>query len=89
MAEGGITVLHLDGSPGTYAETPAIPILTTDFTISVWIKLVEFPRSHQAIYGDWSSNASFAFAVYRKGQLCAIAKRRPPATDHVFLICKE
>nr|XP_058970039.1 uncharacterized protein LOC131796463 [Pocillopora verrucosa] len=87
VSEDNITALYLDGSPLTYAVMPAIPILTTGFGISVWIKLLKYPNSFQPIYGDWSSNASFALSVNEDGRLCTEAKRQAPATGNVFSIC--
>lgn len=87
VAEGNITAPYLDGSPLTYAVTPAIPILITGFTISVWIKLLKYPKSFQPIYGDWSSNASLALPGNEDGRLCTEAKRQAPATDNVFSTC--
>ena len=87
VSEDNITALYLDGSPLTYAVMPAIPILTTGFGISVWIKLLKYPNSFQPIYGDWSSNASFALSVNEDGRLCTEAKRQAPDTGNVFSIC--
>lgn len=50
----------------------------------MWIKLLKYPKSFQPIYGDWSSNASFALSVNEDGRLCTEAKRQAPATDNVF-----
>ena len=68
--QDGRTVLYLDGSRGTYAETPAIPIHTTNLTIAVWIKLMQY-SGVQTIYGDWSSPHSFRFCIETNGRLCS------------------
>ena len=54
------TVLFLNGSPGTFAETPAFPTHSKNLTIAVWIKLMT--HSNQPVYGDWS--APFSFRLY-------------------------
>ncbi|XP_078344938.1 uncharacterized protein LOC144630446 [Oculina patagonica] len=86
--QDGITVLYLDGNPLTYAETPAIPIHSTDLTIAMWIKLVAVPTTYQPIYGDWSVSPSFRLAIKFNGYLCAHAKM---ATDgnNVFRECSS
>ena len=65
----GRTVLYLDGSRGTFAETPAIPIHRRNLTIAVWIKLMRYSGT-QTIYGDWSFPHSFRFFIERDGRLC-------------------
>ena len=67
--QDGRTVLYLDSSSGTYAETPAITIHTTNLTIAVWIKLMQY-SGEQTIYGDWSSPHSFRFCIQTDGRLC-------------------
>ena len=69
----GQRVLFLNGSPGTFAETPAVPIHTTDFTIGVWIRLIDF-QYQQPIFGDWSSPFSFRLFVEQNGSLCFQAR---------------
>ncbi|XP_068720078.1 uncharacterized protein [Montipora capricornis] len=61
IQQDGQTVLFLNGSPGTFAETPAFPIRSKNLTIAVWIKLLT--RSNQPVYGDWSAPFSFRLFV--------------------------
>ena len=68
--QDGRTVLYLDGSSGTCAETPAITIHTTNLTIAVWIKLMQY-SGVQTIYGDWSFPYSFRFYNETDGRLCS------------------
>ena len=55
-------MLYLNGSQGTFAETPAIPIHTESLTIAVWLKKIT-DSANQPIYGDWSSPHFFRLAV--------------------------
>ncbi|XP_078345545.1 uncharacterized protein LOC144631045 [Oculina patagonica] len=73
--QDGITALYLDGNPLTYAETPAIPIHSTDLTIAAWIKLMSLPTIHMTIYGDWPDIPSFRLAITPKPKLCFQAIR--------------
>ena len=59
--QDGQAVLFLNGSPGTFAETPAFPVRSENLTISVWIKILA--HSHQPVYGDWSAPFSFRLFV--------------------------
>ena len=65
----GNTVLYLDGTQETYAETSAIPFQQTDLTIPVWIKLVSPLSKRQEIYADWSSPWQFRFGMQPDGRL--------------------
>ncbi|XP_067039821.1 uncharacterized protein [Acropora muricata] len=71
----GQRVLFLNGSPGTFAETPAVPIHSTDFTIGLWIRLIDFSYQ-QPIFGDWSSPFSFRLFVKQNGSWCFQARDR-------------
>ncbi|KAJ7360220.1 hypothetical protein OS493_016848, partial [Desmophyllum pertusum] len=86
--QDGITVLYLDGSPLTYAETPAIPIQSTDLTIAVWVKLMALHSTDQQIYGDWSFPHQFRIYVNEDGRLCADARRASGKPSDIFYHCK-
>lgn len=81
--QGGRTVLYPDGSSGTYAETPAIPIHTTNLTIAAWIKLMQY-SGEQTIYGDWSSPHSFRFYIETDDRLCS-QFRNDSGMDVIFV----
>ncbi|XP_068701130.1 uncharacterized protein [Montipora foliosa] len=59
--QDGQTVLFLNGSTGTFAETLAFPIRSKNLTICVWIK--RLTHSNQPVYGDWSARHSFRLYV--------------------------
>ena len=67
--QDGRTVLFLDGSHGTYADTPAFPLHSINLTIAVWIKLM-VQSQQPPIYGDWSSPYSFRLYIKNGGSLC-------------------
>ncbi|PFX30340.1 Signal peptide, CUB and EGF-like domain-containing protein 1 [Stylophora pistillata] len=73
--QDGRTVLFLDGTAGTFAETPALPFRQTDFTIAAWIKRPPSPSSRQMIYGDWSSPHQFRFDIMTDNRLCVDVRR--------------
>ncbi|KAJ7384403.1 hypothetical protein OS493_021814 [Desmophyllum pertusum] len=75
VEKNGRTVLYLDGTQGTYAETPDIKFQQTDLTIAVWIKLVSPLSSRQEIYADWSAPYQFLFGIDTDGRLCFQARR--------------
>lgn len=85
--QDGETVLYLDGSPGTYAETPALPFQQTDLTIAVWIKRFPSPNRRQMIYGDWSPPFQFRFDVMTDGRLCVDIRRESSAVDGLLNFC--
>lgn len=72
-SQDGITVLKLDGNPLSYAETPALPVHSTDLTIAVWIKLGQLYGNSRVIYGDWPASPSFALGIHPSGKLCSAA----------------
>ena len=65
--QDGQTVLFLNGSTGTFAETLAFPIRSENLTICVWIKMLT--HSNQPVYGDWSDPHSFRLYV-ENGHFC-------------------
>jgi len=69
MVKNGKTVLYLDGTRGTYAETSTVPFQQTDLTIAVWIKLVSPLTKEQEIYADWSNPWQFRFGIHPDGRL--------------------
>lgn len=84
----GRTVLFLNGNNGAYAETPALPIHSTDLTVAVWIKLVKLKPYYQAIYADWlEPTKMFRFAIAPDGRLCAQTKRHGGHT--IFQYCTD
>jgi len=86
--QDGITVLKLDGKPLSYAETPALPVHSTDLTIAVWIKLLGIQGNRQLIYGDWPASQSFGLGIDPNGRLCSGAWS---ATGNVpvFAFCRR
>ncbi|XP_020610701.1 putative vitellogenin receptor isoform X2 [Orbicella faveolata] len=86
--QDGITVLKLDGKPLSYAETPALPVHSTDLTIAVWIKLLGIQGNRQLIYGDWPASQSFGLGIDPNGRLCSGAWS---ATGNVpvFAFCRS
>lgn len=85
--QDGLTVLYLDGTPGTYAETPALPFQQTDLTIAVWIKRFPSPTQRQMIYGDWSQPHQFRFDVMTDGRLCVDVRRESLAINGLLNFC--
>ena len=71
--QDGRTVLYLDGSSGTFAETPSLPIHRTSLTIAVWIKM-KSSGAQYAVYGDWSDPWSFRLYIDRSSHVCAQAR---------------
>ncbi|XP_044176970.1 sushi, von Willebrand factor type A, EGF and pentraxin domain-containing protein 1-like isoform X2 [Acropora millepora] len=64
LLQDGETVLYLNGSQGTFAETPAVPIYTENLTICVWFKsMADLANNQLPIYGDWSAPHSFRLVV--------------------------
>lgn len=80
-------MLYLDGTTGTYAETPALPFQKTDLTIAVWIKRFPSPANRQMIYGDWSHPVQFRFDVMTDGRLCVDVRRESSAVNDLLNFC--
>ena len=75
MHKSGRTVLYLDGTPGTFAETSSVPFQKTDLTIAVWI-IPESPvTKRQHLYSDWSYPWQFQVELETDGRLCFQARR--------------
>ena len=89
VEKDGRTVLYLDGTQGTYAETPDIKFQQTDLTIAVWIKLVSPLSSRQGIYADWSSPYQFLFGIDTNGRLCFKARRDVQMNSVVIKVCTD
>jgi len=87
-SQDGITVLKLDGNPLSYAETPALPVHSTDLTIAVWIKLEGLQGNHKLIYGDWPAIWSFAMGVDVNGKLCSSAWSATGQVS-IFRVCRR
>lgn len=89
VSQDGIKVLKLDGKASSYAETPALPVHSTDLTIALWIKLWGIQGNRrELIYGDWPASPSFAMGVDPSGKLCSAAWS---ATGNVsvFAFCRR
>ena len=82
--QDGRTALYLDGSSGTFAETPSFPIYRTSLTIAVWIKM-KSSGAQYAVYGDWSYPWSFRLFIDPSGHFCAQA--RNTAGKDIFRFC--
>ena len=85
--QDGRTVLYLDGTPGTFAETPALPIQQTNLSITAWIKRSLSPTSRQMIYGDWSSPHQFRFDVMTDARLCVDVRRDSSVVTGLLNFC--
>ena len=86
VEQNGRTVLYLDGTRGTYAETPDVKFRQTDLTIAVWIKLVSPISRGRVIYADWSDPWQFRFItnyLTLDGRLCFQARRE--ISDVIFV----
>ena len=86
MVQNGKTVLYLDGTQGTYAETSAIPFQQTDLTIGVWIKLVSPLTKRQEIYADWSNPWQFRFGIQPDGRLHFQGRRNVQGTSDMIIV---
>ena len=82
--QDGRTALYLDGSSGTFAETPSFPIYRTSLTIAVWIKM-KSSGAQYAVYGDWSSPWSFRLYIDPSGHFCADARKT--IAKNIFGFC--
>ena len=82
--QDGRTALYLDGSSGTFAETPSLPIHRTSLTIAVWIKM-KSSGAQYAVYGDWSYPWSFRLYIDPSGHLCADARKT--VAKNIFGFC--
>lgn len=85
--QDGRPVLYLDGTPGTFAETPALPIQQTDLSITVWIKRSPISTSRQMIYSDWSSPHQFRFDVMTDARLCVDVRRDSSVVTGLLNFC--
>ena len=82
--QDGRTALYLDGSSGTFAETPSLPIHRTNLTIAVWIKM-KSSGAQYAVYGDWSYPWSFRLFIDPSGHFCADARKT--VAKNIFGFC--
>ena len=73
--QDGRTALYLDGSTGTFAETPSLPIHRTNLTIAVWIKLKNAGAHEYTVYGDWSNPWSFRLFIDQSSYFCFQARK--------------
>lgn len=81
----GTTALYLDGR--SYAETPALPIQTTSFSILCWMKVLNLPAHVINIYSDWSSPHQFRFGMIQDS-LCANLRRDFPKSSNIVYFCR-
>ena len=86
VVKNGKTVLYLDGTPGTYAETSATPFHQTDVTIAVWIKLVSPVTRRQEIYADWSHPWQFRLGIERDGRLHFQGRRNVQGISDMIVV---
>ena len=86
VVQNGKTVLYLDGTQGTYAETSAIPFQQTDLTIAVWIKLVSPLSKRQEIYADWSSPWQFRLGIQPDGRLHFQGRRNVQGVNDMIVV---
>lgn len=82
--QDGRIALYLDGSSGTFAETPSFPIYRTSLTIAVWIKM-KSSGTQYVVYGDWSYPWSFRLFIDPSSHFCAQA--RNTAGKDIFRFC--
>lgn len=81
----GTKALYLDGR--SYAETPALPIQTTSFSILCWMKVLSLSEQEIHIYSDWFSPYQFRFGIL-KDKLCANLRRDYPKFSNIVLFCR-
>ena len=81
----GTTALYLDGH--SYAETPALPIQTTSFSILCWMKVLNLTAHVINIYSDWSSPHQFRFGMIQDS-LCANLRRDFPKSSNIVYFCR-
>ena len=86
VVKNGTTVLYLDGTQGTFAETSAIPFQQTDVTIAVWIKLVSPLTKRQEIYADWSHPWQFRFGIQPDRRLHFQGRRNVPVISDMIAV---
>jgi len=86
VVNNGKTVLYLDGTQGTYAETSAVPFEQTDLTIAVWIKLVSPLTKRQEIYADWSHPWQFRFGIQPDGRLHFQGRRNVAGVSDMIIV---
>lgn len=86
VVKNGKTVLYLDGTQGTYAETSAIPFQQTDLTIAVWIKLLSPLTKRQEIYADWSYPWQFRLGTQQDGRLHFQGRRNVQGTSDMIVV---
>ena len=72
--QDGRTALYLDGSSGTFAETPSLPIHRTSLTIAVWIKMKTLKAIEYTVYGDWSNPWSVRLHIDLYSHFCGQAR---------------
>ena len=72
--QDGRTTLYTDGSSGTFAETPPLPIHRTNLTIAAWIKMKNSGANEYTVYGDWSNPWSFRLFINPSSHFCAQAR---------------
>ena len=72
--QDGRTALYLDGTSGTFAETPSLPIHRTNLTIAAWIKMKKSGANDYTVYGDWSNPWSFRLFISQSSHFCAQAR---------------
>ena len=72
--QDGRTTLYTDGSSGTFAETPPLPIHRTNLTIAAWIKMKNSGAKEYTVYGDWSYPWSFRLSINQSSHFCAQAR---------------
>ena len=72
--QDGRTALYLDGSSGTFAETPSLPIHRTSLTIAVWIKMKTLKAIEYTVYGDWSYPWSVRLLINLYSHFCGQAR---------------
>ena len=86
VVKNGKTVLYLDGTQGTFAETSAIPFQQTDVTIAVWIKLVSPLTKRQEFYADWSDPWQFRFGIQPDRRLHFQGRRNVPEISDMITV---
>ena len=80
--QDGRTTLYTDGSSGTFAETPSLPIHRTNLTIAAWIKMKNSEAKEYTVYGDWSNPWSFRLSINQSSHFCAQARNE----NHIDLL---
>ena len=78
--DGGKTVLYLDGQ-GAYADTPAVSLQFSGFTITFWLKVLEPVNTPGPVYSDWWPPHKFKIWVHGEWNLLSFQLKSTTGDD--------